>query len=251
STDIRPKLAQCCLIFILSARGDAFRTRSFHHGLRPHPHRPEARPQDLRRSLHDRAVRNRERSGRDLGPSGGAGRGRDQRLDQPLHQRRRPVGRVPHPAVQRPFRLARGGLRTRAGQEGGLGTLPRVSALAQRGRTPPRQRGAANMSSSNTAAPSLEGLVKSALHRSWWLLLLRGIAAVAFGVLTFIWPQISLVSLILVYGIYALVDGVLALIAAIRGGGFAPRWWLALGGVISILAAGVAFAWPGLTALVL
>ncbi|MGX1744887.1 MULTISPECIES: HdeD family acid-resistance protein [unclassified Brevundimonas] len=107
------------------------------------------------------------------------------------------------------------------------------------------------MSSSNTAAPSLEGLVKSALHRSWWLLLLRGIAAVAFGVLTFIWPQISLVSLILVYGIYALVDGVLALIAAIRGGGFAPRWWLALGGVISILAAGVAFAWPGLTALVL
>ncbi|GAA0767078.1 HdeD family acid-resistance protein [Brevundimonas olei] len=107
------------------------------------------------------------------------------------------------------------------------------------------------MSSSNTAAPSLEGLVKSALHRSWWLLLLRGIAAVAFGVLTFIWPQISLVSLILVYGIYALVDGVLALIAAIRGGGFGPRWWLALGGVVSILAAGVAFAWPGLTALVL
>lgn len=107
------------------------------------------------------------------------------------------------------------------------------------------------MSSSNTAAPSLEGLVKSALHRSWWLLLLRGIAAVAFGLLTFIWPQISLVSLILVYGIYALVDGVLALIAAIRGGGFAPRWWLALGGVVSILAAGVAFAWPGLTALVL
>jgi len=102
-----------------------------------------------------------------------------------------------------------------------------------------------------SSAPSLEGFVKSALHRSWWLLLLRGIAAVAFGVLTFVWPQISLVSLILVYGIYALVDGVLALIAAIRGGGFAPRWWLALGGVVSILAAGVAFAWPGLTALVL
>lgn len=106
------------------------------------------------------------------------------------------------------------------------------------------------MSSSN-AAPSLEGFVKSALHRSWWLLLLRGIAAVAFGVLTFVWPQISLLTLILVYGVYALIDGVLALIAAIRGGGFAPRWWLALAGVVSILAAVVAFAWPGLTALVL
>lgn len=105
--------------------------------------------------------------------------------------------------------------------------------------------------SSPNAAPSLEGLVKSALHRSWWLLLLRGIAAVAFGVLTFVWPQISLLTLIMVYGVYALIDGVLALIAAIRGGGMVPRWWLALGGAVSILAAVVAFAWPGLTALVL
>ena len=85
------------------------------------------------------------------------------------------------------------------------------------------------MTSSN-AAPSLEGFVNSALHRSWWLLLLRGIAAVAFGVLTFVWPQISLLTLIMVYGIYALADGILALIAAIRGGGMVPRWWLALGG---------------------
>ena len=105
--------------------------------------------------------------------------------------------------------------------------------------------------SSPNAAPSLEGLVKSALHRSWWLLLLRGIAAVAFGVLTFVWPQLSLLTLIMVYGVYALIDGVLALIAAIRGGGMVPRWWLALGGAVSILAAVVAFAWPGLTALVL
>ena len=106
------------------------------------------------------------------------------------------------------------------------------------------------MSSSN-AAPSLEGFVKSALHRSWWLLLLRGIAAVAFGVLTFVWPQISLLTLIMVYGVYALIDGVLALIAAIRGGGFVPRWWLALGGIASLAAGALAFVWPGLTALVL
>lgn len=107
------------------------------------------------------------------------------------------------------------------------------------------------MTSSHTAAPSLEGIVKSALHRSWWLLLLRGIIAIAFGVATFVWPQISLLSLILVYGIYAVADGILALVAAIRGGGIAPRWWLALSGVVSLLAGGLAFAWPGLTALVL
>ncbi|WP_427788834.1 HdeD family acid-resistance protein [Brevundimonas diminuta] len=107
------------------------------------------------------------------------------------------------------------------------------------------------MSSSNAAAPSLQGLVHSALRRSWWLLLLRGIAAVAFGVVTFIWPQISLLTLIMVYGIYAFADGVLALVAAIRGGGMVPRWWLALAGVVSILTAIVVFAWPDLTALVL
>ncbi|MEN5147007.1 HdeD family acid-resistance protein [Brevundimonas diminuta] len=106
------------------------------------------------------------------------------------------------------------------------------------------------MTSSN-AAPSVEGFIKSALHRSWWLLLLRGVAAVAFGVLTFIWPQISLLTLIMVYGIYAFGDGILALVAAIRGGGMVPRWWLALAGVISILTAIVVFAWPDLTALVL
>lgn len=107
------------------------------------------------------------------------------------------------------------------------------------------------MSSSNAAAPSLQGLVHSALRRSWWLLLLRGIAAVTFGVLTFIWPQISLLTLIMVYGIYAFADGILALVAAIRGGGMVPRWWLALAGVVSILTAIVVFAWPDLTALIL
>ncbi len=107
------------------------------------------------------------------------------------------------------------------------------------------------MSSPHAAMPTLDSIVKSALHRSWWLLLLRGIAAVVFGVLTFAWPQISLLSLIIVYGAYALVDGVLAVVAAVRGGGLAPRWWLALSGVLGIGAGAVAFVWPGLTALVL
>lgn len=107
------------------------------------------------------------------------------------------------------------------------------------------------MTSPHSAAPSLDSLVRSALHKSWWLLLLRGIAAVVFGVLTFAWPQISLLSLIIVYGAYALVDGVLAIVAAIRGGGLRPRWWLALSGLAGVAAGVLAFVWPGLTALVL
>jgi uncharacterized membrane protein HdeD (DUF308 family) len=90
-----------------------------------------------------------------------------------------------------------------------------------------------------------------ALARNWWLVLLRGLAAILFGVLTFVWPGITLVTLVLLYGIYALADGVLALAAAFMGGAPAPRWWLALVGVLGIGAGLVTFLWPGMTAILL
>jgi uncharacterized membrane protein HdeD (DUF308 family) len=92
-----------------------------------------------------------------------------------------------------------------------------------------------------------------ALAENWWLLLLRGVASIIFGVLAFIWPGLTLVVLILLWGAYAIVDGGIALWAAISGRGaeFAPRWWLAVVGIVGLLAGLVAFASPGLTALVL
>jgi uncharacterized membrane protein HdeD (DUF308 family) len=83
--------------------------------------------------------------------------------------------------------------------------------------------------------------------------MLRGIAAVAFGILAILWPGITLLALAYLFAAYALVDGVCALGAAIFGhtGGMVPRWWLAIVGVIGILAGLVAFAWPGMTALFL
>lgn len=91
------------------------------------------------------------------------------------------------------------------------------------------------------------------LARNWWLLFLRGIAAVVFGVLAILWPGMTLLALAYLFAAYALVDGVCALGAAIFGhaGGAVPRWWLAIVGVIDILAGLVAFAWPGMTALFL
>jgi uncharacterized membrane protein HdeD (DUF308 family) len=92
-----------------------------------------------------------------------------------------------------------------------------------------------------------------ALAENWWLLLLRGVAAIIFGVLAFIWPGLTLVALIFLWGAYAIVDGGIALWAAISGRGaeIAPRWWLGIVGVVGLLAGLVAFASPGLTALVL
>jgi len=90
------------------------------------------------------------------------------------------------------------------------------------------------------------------LSRYWWLILLRGIAFIVFGVLAFMWPGLTLVTLVLFYGAFALVDGVLALAHAIMGGGeMGSRWWLVLVGVAGIAAGIVTFMWPGLTALLL
>ena len=90
-----------------------------------------------------------------------------------------------------------------------------------------------------------------ALAKNWWLLLLRGIAAIIFGLLAFAWPGLTLLTLILFYGAFALVDGVLAIVAAITGGVPGSRWWLAIVGLLGIAAGLLTFLTPGLTALVL
>jgi uncharacterized membrane protein HdeD (DUF308 family) len=97
------------------------------------------------------------------------------------------------------------------------------------------------------------GLALRELAENWWLLLLRGIAAIAFGLLAFLWPDLTLLTLVFLWGIYAIADGILALWAAIasKGGEIAPRWWLAVVGIAGILAGTLAFVWPGMTALVL
>lgn len=90
------------------------------------------------------------------------------------------------------------------------------------------------------------------LTRRWWALALRGLAAVVFGVLTFINPGASLVALITLFGAYALVDGVFNVVAAGRGAAAGQPWGaLLLEGLASIAAGVLTFAWPGVTALVL
>ncbi len=90
----------------------------------------------------------------------------------------------------------------------------------------------------------------SELARHWWLLALRGVAAIVFGLLAIIWPGMTLAVLIILWGAYALVDGVLGIVAAIRGE-TEHRLALAIEGVVGVLAGLAAFVWPGLTALVL
>jgi uncharacterized membrane protein HdeD (DUF308 family) len=95
------------------------------------------------------------------------------------------------------------------------------------------------------------GVMLHALARNWWLVLLRGICALLFGVLAFVMPGVTLFTLVLLYGVYAMADGLLALAAAVMGGAAAPRWWLAVVGLLGIAAGAVTFLYPVMTATLL
>ncbi|HEX2741612.1 MAG TPA: HdeD family acid-resistance protein [Rubrobacter sp.] len=86
---------------------------------------------------------------------------------------------------------------------------------------------------------------------NWWALLIRGIAAVTFGVAAFLWPGPTLYVLIIFFGAYALVDGLFAIAAGIRGTAGRRRWLLLAEGILGVVAGLVAFFYPGMTALVL
>ena len=109
------------------------------------------------------------------------------------------------------------------------------------------------MSTNTSAAGYLtRGPLLHAMAKAWWLVLLRGIASIVFGVLAFAWPGLTLVTLVLFYGAFALVDGVIALVAAFTGGAKPlPTWWLVVIGLLGIAAGIVTFVMPGITAILL
>jgi len=92
----------------------------------------------------------------------------------------------------------------------------------------------------------------TALARNWWVVLLNGLAAIAFGILAIAWPGPTLLVLIILFGAYCLADGITAIYASFARNEKGATWWqMLLLGVVSILAGIAAFAWPGLTALAL
>jgi uncharacterized membrane protein HdeD (DUF308 family) len=88
------------------------------------------------------------------------------------------------------------------------------------------------------------------LSRHWWVLALRGLLAVVFGLLALIWPTTTVRLLVILFGVYALVDGLFSLYSALvnrrrRGG-----WWLLLVEAVAGVGVGIlAFVWPQITAL--
>lgn len=90
------------------------------------------------------------------------------------------------------------------------------------------------------------------LARNWWAIALRGVCAIIFGLAAFAWPGITLAALVLVYGAYALADGVLAVVWSIfrrRAGAF--PWGAFVAGLVGIAVGILTFLWPAITAIAL
>jgi uncharacterized membrane protein HdeD (DUF308 family) len=90
----------------------------------------------------------------------------------------------------------------------------------------------------------------ASLTRNWWAVLLRGIAALLFGAIAVFMPGVTLATLVLVFGIYMLIDGVLTIVAGVRAATRQERWGLlVLEGLCDLVAGVVALALPTLALL--
>jgi uncharacterized membrane protein HdeD (DUF308 family) len=86
----------------------------------------------------------------------------------------------------------------------------------------------------------------------WWVLLLRGVLAILFGIAAYAWPGMTLVTLLTLFGAFALVDGIFNVFHAISGRKEDERWWvLLLEGLLGIVIGVITFQAPELTATVL
>lgn len=90
------------------------------------------------------------------------------------------------------------------------------------------------------------------IYRNRWLIGLRGVLAILFGIMAFLWPGLTTLVLVFMFGIYVAVDGIVDIITAFRHREEDDSWWLGLlEGVLGIAAAAIAFIWPLQTAVVL
>jgi uncharacterized membrane protein HdeD (DUF308 family) len=91
---------------------------------------------------------------------------------------------------------------------------------------------------------------ESVLIHNWWAIALRGVLGIIFGLIAFLVPGATMLSLVIVFSAYMLVDGALAILAAVRAAQRHSRWGLfTLEGIVDIAAGVLAIVWPGPTVL--
>src|SRR3981189_527927 len=98
--------------------------------------------------------------------------------------------------------------------------------------------------------PELESAKNAVLADNWWVVALRGVLAILFGIVAFVAPAATMLALVLFFAAYSLVDGILGVVLAVRGARKGERWgWLLLNGLFGIAVGVLAALWPGITVL--
>jgi uncharacterized membrane protein HdeD (DUF308 family) len=92
---------------------------------------------------------------------------------------------------------------------------------------------------------------RSILKTLWWLVLLRGILAILFGIAVLAWPKATVLVLVALFAVFSLLDGILDIVLGVQAKGERGRWVIFLQGALAIIAGIVALAWPDITAVVL
>ena len=88
------------------------------------------------------------------------------------------------------------------------------------------------------------------LADNWWVVALRGVLAILFGIVAFATPAATMLALVLFFAAYSLVDGILGVVLALRGARKGERWgWLLVNGLLGIAIGVMAVLWPGVTVL--
>jgi uncharacterized membrane protein HdeD (DUF308 family) len=87
--------------------------------------------------------------------------------------------------------------------------------------------------------------------RNWWVVVVRGLLALSFGLAAILWPGATLMTLVLLFGGFAIADGALALVGLFNRDSPAHRWEMALHGIVSIGCGVLTIVWPGITTLAL
>src|SRR5437763_9231223 len=118
----------------------------------------------------------------------------------------------------------------------------------------PSSQTPASVSSSGAAwagnADARASAMSALLAQNWWAVALRGVFAVLFGLIALFMPGVTIASLVLLFAAYMLVDGIFAIVSAVRAAAHHERrGLLVLDGVCDIAAGAIALAWPGITVL--
>jgi uncharacterized membrane protein HdeD (DUF308 family) len=97
---------------------------------------------------------------------------------------------------------------------------------------------------------ALRRAMNAQLARNWWAIALRGVFAILFGLIALFMPSVTLTALVLLFAAYMLVDGIFAIVAAVRAAAHHERWgWLIFEGIVDLIAGVIAVIWPLITIL--